>query len=181
MDVKSALLSGILHKEAFVEQPKGFENPHFPNHVYNLNKALYGLKQAPQAWYERLTNFLIEKGYKRGGVDKTPFIMHFDTSIIIAQIYVNDIVFCSTSTSKVQEFVSQMREEFEMSMVSKLNFLLGLQVKQIESGVFISQSKYAKNLVKRFNLEKAKNFKTPMSTMLKLSKHESGAKCYIEA
>ena len=99
MDVKNAFLNGVLHEEAYVEQPKGFDDAHLPNHVYKLNKALYGLKQAPQAWYERLTNFLIEKGYKKGGVDKTFFIIHFDTDIIIAQIYVNDIVFGSTSPS----------------------------------------------------------------------------------
>ena len=111
MDVKSAFLNGILHEEAFVEQPKGFKNLHFPNHVYKLNKALYKLKQALRAWYERLTNFLIEKCYKRGGVDKILFIVHFDTSIIITQIYIDDIVFGSTSPSKV-EFVNQIREEF---------------------------------------------------------------------
>ena len=130
MDVKSAFLNGILHEEAFVEQPKGFEDPHFPNHVYKLNKALYGLKQAPRVWYERLTIFLIEKGYKSGGVNETVFIMHFDTGIIIAQLYVYDIVFCSTSHSKVQELVNQIKEEFEMSMVRELNFFLGLQVKK---------------------------------------------------
>ena len=66
MDIKNIFLNGILHEKAFVEKPKGFEGPRFPNHVYKLNKVLYGLKQAPRAWYERLTNFLIEKGYKRG-------------------------------------------------------------------------------------------------------------------
>ena len=90
--------------------------------MFKLNKAFYCLKQAPRAWYERLTNFLIEKGYKRGGVHKTLFIMHFDTGVIIAQIYVDDIVFHSTSPSKVQEFVNQMREEFEMNIVGELNF-----------------------------------------------------------
>ena len=73
-----------MHEEAYVEQPKGFEDPYFPNHVFKLTKALYDLKQAPWAWYERLTNFLIEKGYKRRGLDKTLFIMHFDTGVIIA-------------------------------------------------------------------------------------------------
>ena len=81
--LKVHFLNGILHEEAFVEQPKGFEDPHFSNHVYKLNKVLYSLKQAPRAWYERLTNFLIEKGYKRRGVDKIVFIMHFDIDIII--------------------------------------------------------------------------------------------------
>ena len=84
MDVKSAFLDGILHEKAYVEKPKGFENPHFPNHVYKLNKALYGLKQALQAWYERLTNFLIEKGYGKGEM-----IKHFSscTSTLVLLLY----------------------------------------------------------------------------------------------
>ena len=95
-----------------MEQPKGFEDPYNPNHVFKLQKALYGLKQAPRAWYERLTHFLVSKGYKRGGVDKTHFIKNVDENIMIAQIYVDDIVFGSTNDSLVQEFVKQMQEEF---------------------------------------------------------------------
>ena len=80
--------------------------------------------------------------------------MHFGTDIIIAQINVDDIVFGSTLPSKVQEFVNQIREEFEMSIVGELNFCLGLQVEQTKNGIFISQSKYAKNLVQSFGFEK---------------------------
>ena len=58
MDVKSVFLNEILNEKVYVEQPKGFEDPYHPNHVYRLKKALYGLKQAPRAWYERLTKFL---------------------------------------------------------------------------------------------------------------------------
>ena len=53
--VKSAFLSTVSHEEAYVEQPKGFEDPQFPNHVFKHKKALYGLKQSLRAWYERLT------------------------------------------------------------------------------------------------------------------------------
>ncbi|XP_075515957.1 uncharacterized protein LOC142550785 [Primulina tabacum] len=70
MDVKSAFLNGILKEEAYVSQPKGFEDPHHPNHVYKLKKALYGLKQAPRAWYGRLTEYLLDLGFKRGGYAK---------------------------------------------------------------------------------------------------------------
>ncbi|CAM8997862.1 unnamed protein product [Rhodiola kirilowii] len=66
MDVKSAFLNGLLNEEVYVAQLKGFEDPHHPDHVYRLKKALYGLKQAPRAWYERLTEFLIDHGYVRG-------------------------------------------------------------------------------------------------------------------
>ena len=108
MDVKYAFLNGFLKEEAFVEQPKGFEDPHFPAHVYRLDKALYGLKQAPRAWYERLTEFLISHGYRRGNVDKTLFIKNIKSDVIVAQIYVDDIVFGSTFNFEVQLLVQQM-------------------------------------------------------------------------
>jgi hypothetical protein len=87
MDVKSAFLNGYLNKEVYVEQPKGFVDPSF------LKKALYGLKQAPRAWYERLTQFLVEQRYKKGGTDKTLFVKDDNGRLMIAQIYVDDIVF----------------------------------------------------------------------------------------
>ena len=69
MDVKCAFLNGYLNEEVFVEQPKGFHDPHFLDHVLILKKTLYGLKQAPRAWYDQLTNYLLDKGFKRGYAD----------------------------------------------------------------------------------------------------------------
>jgi len=74
MDVKSVFLNGYLKEEVYVMQPPGFENNELPNHVFKLDKALYGLKQAPIAWYERLSNFLLENGFRRGKVDNTLFL-----------------------------------------------------------------------------------------------------------
>ena len=65
MDVKSAFLNWYLNAEVYVEQPKGFIDPSFANHVYILKKALYGLKEAPKACYERLTQFLVDQWYKK--------------------------------------------------------------------------------------------------------------------
>jgi hypothetical protein len=59
MDVKSAFLNGPIKEEVYVEQPPGFQDSEYPNHVYKLSKAFYGLKQAPRAWYECLRDFLI--------------------------------------------------------------------------------------------------------------------------
>ena len=69
MDVKSAFLNGLLQKEVFMEQPKGFQDPHFWDHVLRLKKALYGLKQVPRAWYDRLISYLLDRGFKRGQAD----------------------------------------------------------------------------------------------------------------
>ena len=96
MDVKSAFLNEYIEEEVYVRQPRGFENPKFPNHVFKLHKALYGLKQAPRAWYERLKAFLLDKGFKMGSVDKTLFLLKQGTDTLLVQIYVDDIIFESS-------------------------------------------------------------------------------------
>jgi len=132
--------------------------------VYKLKKALYGLKQAPRAWYERLTTYLLAKGFTRGQADRTLFIRQQGTHKLIAQIYVDDIIFGATLDSLAHEFSEEMKQEFEMSMIGELNYFLGLQVKQSAEGIFISQSKYARDLVKRFGLDGKSHACTPMST-----------------
>ena len=92
MDVKSAFLNGMLQEEVYVEQPKGFIDPHKPDDVYKLKRALYGLKQAPRALYDRLTAYLTEHGFKRGSADITLVIRKDKNSFVVTQIYVDDIV-----------------------------------------------------------------------------------------
>ena len=174
MDVKSAFLNGFINEEVYVKQPPDFENPNFPNHVFKLSKALYGLKQAPRAWYERLSKFLIEKGFNRGKVDTTLFIKVKGNDILIVQIYVDDIIFGATNESLCQEFSKVMQGEFEMSMMGKLAFFLGLQVRQTKEGTFINQAKYVKDLLKRFGMDNSKPHSTPMCTSTKLDKDEGG-------
>ncbi|GJS20380.1 retrovirus-related pol polyprotein from transposon TNT 1-94 [Tanacetum coccineum] len=67
-----------------------------------------------------------------------------------------------------------MHDEFEMSMMGELNFFLGLQIKQFEDGIFFNQSKYVKEMLKKFGLENAKPIKTPMSSETKLTRDEEG-------
>ena len=174
MDVKSAFLNGLIQEEVYVEQPPGFEISDKPNHVYKLQKALYGLKQAPRAWYERLSNFLLEKEFSRGKVDTTLFIKRKHNDILLVQIYVDDIIFGSTNDSLCKEFSLDMQSEFEMSMMGELKYFLGLQIKQTQEGIFINQSKYCKELIKRFGMDSAKHMSTPMSTNCYLDKDESG-------
>jgi len=174
MDVKSAFLNGFIQEEVYVDQPPGFENYEKPTYVYKLKKALYGLKQAPRAWYERLSKFLMNHGFERGKVDTTLFIKNAKDDIILIQIYVDDIIFGATNDHLCKEFASIMQNEFEMSMMGELNFFLGLQIKQLKEGTFINQSKYCKELLKRFEMINAKEMATPMSTSCYLDKDEKG-------
>ena len=87
----------------------------------------------------------------------------------MTQVYVDDIVFGATIDARVIEFSKEMKKEFEMSMVGELTFFLGLQVKQKKEGIFISQEKYARNIVKKFGLDSKKHAFTPMSSSTKLN------------
>ena len=174
MDVKSAFLNGFINELVFVEQPPGFEDPRYPNHVYRLHKVLYGLKQAPRAWYERLRDFLLNKGFKIGRVDTTLFTRIINEELFVCQIYVDDIIFGSTNPTLCKEFGEMMAREFEMSMIDEINFFFGFQIKQLKEGTFIHQEKYTKDILKKFKMDDCKPIKTPMPTNGHLDLDEGG-------
>jgi hypothetical protein len=104
MDMKSALLNGVIQEELFVRQPPSFENPKYPNSVYKLSMTLYRLNQAPRAWYARLNTFFLEHGYVMGSVEKNLFTLYHDTDFLLVQIYVDDIIFGGSSHTLVSRF-----------------------------------------------------------------------------
>ncbi|GJV59806.1 retrovirus-related pol polyprotein from transposon TNT 1-94 [Tanacetum coccineum] len=97
LDVKTDFLNGSVKEEVYVAQPEGFIDPDHPEKVYHLRKALYGLKQAPRAWYDELSNFLMSKGFTKGTIDPTLFMIRYGDDILLVQIYVDDIIFGSTN------------------------------------------------------------------------------------
>jgi hypothetical protein len=129
-----------------------------------LRKALYGLKQAPRAWYERLRDFLLSKGFIMGKVDITLFTKKIRKDLFVLQIYVDDIIFESINQVFCEEFGNMMANEFEMSMIGDLSYFLGLQIKQLKNGIFVSQGKYIKDMLKKFGMEDVKGICTPMGT-----------------
>jgi hypothetical protein len=104
-----------------------------------------------------------EKGFIRGQADQTLFIRNQGNHKLIAQIYVDDIIFRATLDSQAYEFAEEMKQEFEMTMIGELTNFLGMQVKQTSEGIFISQAKYVKDPVKRFGLDGKSHARTPMS------------------
>ena len=108
-------------------------------------------------------------GFTRGKANHTLFIKRGDGELIVAQVYVDDIIFGSTKDALAHSFSKLMQAEFEMSMIGELTHFLGLQIRQQDSDIFLSQSKYAKNLVKKFGLEFASFVRTPISSNVKLT------------
>ncbi|GJU00275.1 retrovirus-related pol polyprotein from transposon TNT 1-94 [Tanacetum coccineum] len=174
MDVKTAFLNGELKEEVYVSQPEGFVDPDHPHHVYRLKKALYGLKQAPRAWYDTLSKFLLAQGFSKGVVDPTLFIRKTGKHTLHVQIYVDDIIFASTDPKDCDHFSNEMSSKFQMSMMGQISFFLGLQISQNPRGIFINQSKYANEILKKFDLHKSDPVDSPMVEQTKLNEDLSG-------
>ncbi|GJW94216.1 putative ribonuclease H-like domain-containing protein [Tanacetum coccineum] len=156
MDVKSAFLYGKIEEEVYVCQLPGFDDLDFPDRVYKVEKALYGLHQAPRVWYETSSTYLLENGFQRGQKDKTLFIKRDQGDIMIVQVYVDDIIFGSTKKKLCIEFEKMMHKKFQMSFIGELTFFLGLQEKQKEDGIFISQDKYVTEILKKIGFSDVK-------------------------
>ncbi|GJV11197.1 retrovirus-related pol polyprotein from transposon TNT 1-94 [Tanacetum coccineum] len=134
MDVKTAFLNGELREVVYVSQPEGFIDQDNLTHVYKLKKVLYGLKQAPHAWYDMLSNFLLSQEFYKGAVDPALFTRKVGNDILL----------------------------FKMSMMGKISFFLGLQISQSLRGIFINQSKYASEIIKKYGMLSSDPVDTPM-------------------
>nr|GFC14547.1 retrovirus-related Pol polyprotein from transposon TNT 1-94 [Tanacetum cinerariifolium] len=174
IDVKTAFLNGNLREEVYVSQPDGFVDPDNPNHVYKLKKALYGLKQAPRAWYDMLSSFLLSQDFSKGLLDPTLFIRRNGNDLLLVQIYVNDIIIVASTFELCDLFANLMCSKFKMSMMGKISFFLGLQISQNLRGIFINQSKYALESLKKYGFKSCNPLDTPMVEKSKLEEDREG-------
>nr|GEW19848.1 hypothetical protein [Tanacetum cinerariifolium] len=120
------------------------------------------------------SNSIIDNGFHRGKIDKTLFIRMHKSDIFLVQVYVDDIIFSSTKKELCIAFEKMMHVKFQMSTMGKLTFFLGLQVKQKQDGIFISQDKYVNEILKKYRFIEVKNTSTPMETQKPLLKDEDG-------
>nr|GEV33395.1 retrovirus-related Pol polyprotein from transposon TNT 1-94 [Tanacetum cinerariifolium] len=174
MNVKTAFLHGSLKEDVYVCQPEGFIDADHPSHAYKLKKALYWLKQASRAWYDELSTFLLQNRFSKGNIDPTLFTRHFDDNILVVQVYVYEIIFGSTNPRYATLFSDLMKSHFEMSMMGEMTFLFGLQVNQSPSGIFINQSNYVNEILKKYGLNTCDIIGTPMDIKDKLNLNQIG-------
>ncbi|GJT48570.1 retrovirus-related pol polyprotein from transposon TNT 1-94 [Tanacetum coccineum] len=165
--------------QVYVSQPDGFVDPKNPNHVYKLKKALYGLKQAPRAWYDLLSIHSCAcprslQKFTKGTIDPTLFVRREGKDILLVQIYVDDIIFASTKPDLCETFSKIMCLKFQMSMMGKLSFFLGLHISQSPRGIFSNQSKYALESIKKYGMETYAPTDTSMVEKSKLDEDSQG-------
>ncbi|KAH9782617.1 hypothetical protein KPL71_008982 [Citrus sinensis] len=178
MDVKSAFLNGFLEEEVYIKQPLGYVVKIHEDKVLRLKKALYGLKQAPKAWNNRIDKYFQEKGFTKCPYEHDLYVKEKDEDIFIVCLYVDDLIFTGSNPSLFEEFKRVMIKEFEMTNIGLMTYYLGIEVKQKEECIFISQESYAKEILKKFKMNNCKPISTPVECGVKLSKHDEGENIY---
>jgi hypothetical protein len=161
LDVKNTFLNGHLTESVYMEQPPGYIDPRYPNHVCQLKKALYGLKQAPRAWFQRFSSFLIQLGFSCSRADTSLFVFHKHSDIIYLLLYVDDIIITGNNSSLLDSFTRKLNSEFATKDLGSLNYFLGLEATPTTDGLFISQLKYALDILTQAQLLDNKPVHTP--------------------
>ena len=123
-----------------------------PTMFTNLTKLFMVLNKLLEHGINAWPSSLLKKAL-RLEIDSALFTKRVNGELFVCQIYVDDIIFDSTSPHFSENFGRLMSEKFEMSMMSELKFFLGLQIKQTKEGTFVSQTKYTKDLFKKFNMQ----------------------------
>ena len=137
MDVKNAFFHDDLEEEIYMEQPPGYmQNSSL---VCKLKKSLYGLKQAPRAWYAKMDSYLLSKNFVRCKYDSNVYFLKKINSLLIIVLYVDDLLITGSSASVITNIKTALHKRFSMKDMGLLNFFLGLEIYQSDSGITISQ------------------------------------------
>jgi len=168
-------LNGNLKEVVYVEQPAGFVVKGEEEKVCRLKKALYGLKQAPRAWNSRIDGYLSQKGFIRCPYEHALYVKKsLQGRVMFVCLYVDDILFTGDDPTMIQDFKQSMVKEFEMTDLGLMAYFLGLEVKQCSDGIFISQTKYATKVLKKFAMEDCCPADNPVEYGTKLTKEGEG-------
>ncbi|GJV07472.1 retrovirus-related pol polyprotein from transposon TNT 1-94 [Tanacetum coccineum] len=165
-------------EEVYVEQPEGYVAKGQEGKVLRLKKALYGLKQAPRAWNTRIDKYFQGHGFTKCLSEYALYVKFENKSILLACLYVDDLIFTENSQSMIDELKKSMTREFDMTDIGLMSYYLGIEVKQTDKGIFICQERYANEILKMFGMDKCNPIGTPIENKIKPSKNDRGKKPY---
>jgi hypothetical protein len=168
LDVSNAFLHGHLHERVLCQQPTVFVDPSQPKDVCLLDKSLYGLRQAPHAWFTRFAEFIVKLDFRAARSDSSLFVPRCGNDIAYLLLYVDDIVLTSSSSSLRRTIVDRLRSEFTVKDMDKLSFFLGIDVKRTRDGFYLSQERYAEDILERVSMTNCKPAPTLIDAKSKL-------------
>jgi hypothetical protein len=173
MDVATAFLHGELEEEIIMTPPDGVPVPtQHRNKVWRLKKSLYGLKQSPRMWNLKIHNFLVEElGYDQLKSDPALYVKFVDGVAIILSLYVDDMLLLSSNQHLITELKAALCAKFEMKDCGQAKHILGMRVdRDWKAGTLtLTQGRYAKEVVSRFNQEDSRSVVTPFEAGTRLS------------
>jgi hypothetical protein len=172
LDVHNKFLHGILEEEVYIKQSSGFEDPSKPAYHCKLDKALYGFKQAPRAWYLRLSSELQNLGFTPSKSDISLFFYKKGSITIYFLVYVDDIIVISSSPATIDALLTDLKQDSALKDLGLLHYFLGIEVKQLNNGVLLTQEKYASDILARVGIHNCKPVSTPLPASTKLSQQE---------
>jgi|UniRef100_A0A2N9EJY9 hypothetical protein len=167
MDVKNAFLNGDLTEEVYMQAPPGYSD--YPDKVCLLRRALYGLKQAPRAWFAKFSSIVHQFGFSSSSHDTALFIRRSDKGMILLLLYVDDMIITGDDHSGISDFKLFLHQQFEMKDLGHLSYFLGLEVSSDSTGYYLSQAKYASDLLSRAGLTDTKVVSTPLEMNARLT------------
>eukprot|EP00253_Pinus_taeda_P027972 PITA_27972 len=161
MDVKTTFLNGVIDEEVYIEQPEGFEVFSSELHVCRLKRALYGLKQAPRAWYTQIDSYFTGLGFSKSEAYPNLYQIVVEGKLLIIVLYVDDLILTGDELL-ILSCKGDLAKEFEMKDLGLLHYFLGLEIWQCNGGLFVSQGKYAREILEKFNMHSCKPIDTPL-------------------
>ncbi|CAA7023266.1 unnamed protein product [Microthlaspi erraticum] len=152
-----------------MHQPPGFVDKSFPNYVCKLQRPIYGLKQSPRAWNSRFAKFINKLGFVTSRADASLFVYRNGSELAYILLYVDDILMTASSTSLLQKIIDSLKTEFPMTDMGKVRHFLGVKAEYNDKGLFLSQTTYARDIIRRAGMEECKPCATPVDLKSKLS------------
>jgi hypothetical protein len=168
-DFITAFLNSDLKESIYIDLPDGYKEPGM---MGQLQRTLYGLKQSPREWYQTIHNFLVAAGFYRTHADHSVYVR----GDVIILLYVDDMLLFSPTDESIQVFKQHLEGHFDITDGGEASCFLGIEITRSDDGsISLSQSRYIRQLLKRFGMEQCNKAAVPMDDRARLEPHTGKA------
>ncbi|XP_016185473.1 uncharacterized protein LOC107627127 [Arachis ipaensis] len=160
MDMKNTFLNGDLKQRVYMKPLPRYSCS--SNKVSLLCKILYGVKQAPREWFEKFMNTIYNLGFTCSPHENALFICKTDRGVLLLLLYVDDMIINSNDVDGISDLKASLHHHFEMKDLGSLSYFLDLDVISLKDGIYLSQAKYAFDLLARVRITDSRTKSTPL-------------------